>query len=434
MASSSESAARDYELSARLPGLEAADRSRRVEIPRLVIALLAVLFLFGPLALIAGGFRVHQFENRPLEPAPKLAEGWNAFDVATRYLIDRLPLREQAVHANTWIDERIFGTTPFYGQGSLGGVGSDQAALPFTGSTAQDRAQIGGAGGATHTGAPAAQPPATASQVTAGTHGWFFLQGVLQRACSPFEPFSAAAAEWERLLAAIRASGRRAVLIVAPDKSTIYPEYLSLSDPLNRCGAIGSAALWSQIESPAAARAGIIGLRRPLLALKHNSSAPVYYKTDSHWNSIGALTMTQAAVAAMSPTVRVQHSEVVSTGYSRYTGDLLGLLGQSGSEMAPSVTIKRAPGAPTIAAPTLLLGDSYQDAAIPEMTPYFQRLTVLNWNEATTAQQAAAIVAAHDVVLQTVEREFDYRATPVGFASPAFVALVKRTLAAHPLH
>ncbi|MHB1833923.1 MAG: hypothetical protein ACYCXW_03060, partial [Solirubrobacteraceae bacterium] len=192
----------------------------------------AVVFLFGPLALIAGGFRVHQFENRPLEPAPKLAEGWKAFDVATRYLIDRLPLREQAVHANTWIDERVFGTTPFYNQASLGGVGGDQAALPFSGTAAQDRANISSAGGTSTTGAPAPQPPATASQVTVGTHGWFFLQGVLQRACSLFEPFPAAAAEWERLLDVIRASGRRAVLIVAPDKSTIYPEYLSPSDPL----------------------------------------------------------------------------------------------------------------------------------------------------------------------------------------------------------
>lgn len=428
-----ESPSHDYELSARLPPPEVAERTRRVEGWRMVSALLAVVFLFGPLALIAGGFRVHEFENRPLEPAPTLAEGWNGFDVATRYLIDRLPLREQAVHANTWIDERVFGTTPFYNQSSLGGVSSDQGALPFSGRAAQDRATIGSAGAPTKTGPAAAQPPATATQVTAGTHGWFFLQGVLQRACSPFEPFSAATAEWERLLDVIRASGRRAVLIVAPDKSTIYPEYLSPSDPLDRCGQLGSEALWQQIESPAAVRAGIIGLRRPLLALKRNSTALLYYKTDSHWNSIGALAMAQAAVAAMSSTVRVEHSEVVSTGYSRYSGDLLSLLGQSGSEMAPSVAIKRAPGAPTIATPTLVLGDSYEDAAMPEMTPYFQHLAALNFNNATADQQVAAIVAAHNVVLETVEREFDYRATADGFVSPAFVQKVKQALADHRL-
>ncbi|MGH2915959.1 MAG: alginate O-acetyltransferase AlgX-related protein [Solirubrobacteraceae bacterium] len=401
---------------------------------RLVVAALAAVFFFVPLALIAGGWRAHAFENRPLEPAPTLSEGFNGFDVATRYLIDRLPLRDQAVHANTWIDEHVFATTPFYDQNSLGGVSSDQAALPFSGSTAQDRATVAAAGaGATTTGKQTAQPPATASQVTVGTHGWYFLQGVLQRACSPFESFSAAAAEWERLLAVIRASGRRAVLIVAPDKSTIYPEYLSPLDSLDRCGQIGSDALWAQIESATARRDGIIGLRKPLEAIKRQSTTLLYYKTDSHWNNVGSLTMAQAVLPALSRTVRMRHSEIVDSGYSKYSGDLLGLLGQTGSEMAPSVAIHRAPGAPVIAAPTLVLGDSYEDAAIPEMAPFFARLRSLNFNEANAAAQAKAIAAAHDVVLETVEREFDYRATSVGFVAPAFVALVRRTLAAHPL-
>ena len=415
---------------------------RRGQSIRMTVAVLATAFFLTPLVLLLGGARVHPFENRRLEPAPRLADGWNLFDVATRYLIDRMPLRDQAVHANTWIDEQVFSITPTYGVNGLGGVGSDQA-LPFSGRPYQDRAALGNSGTATTTtttGTTTATttgtkvtPPPTATQVTIGTHGWFFLEGVLQRACAPFIPFKAALTEWEALIAAIRASGRRVELLVAPDKSTIYPEYLSPSTPDLACGEAGSAALWQQIESAGARRAGIIGLRQPLLALKHSSSALLYFQGDSHWNSLGSMAMAEASLPPLSSDVAVKPSEIVHTGTVQFGGDLLGLLGQTGSAPAPTATIQRAAGAPKIAAKTLLLGDSYADSAVPEMTPYFEQLTELNWNEASPDQQVAAIVGSQDVILETVEREFDYRATTSGFVSPAFVALVKRTLAAHRL-
>lgn len=406
---------------------------------RLIIAVLATAFFVTPLVLGLVGTKVRAFENRRLEPAPKLADGWNLFDVTTRYLIDRMPLRDQAVHANTWIDEHVFDTTPVYGENGLGGVQSDQA-LPFSGKPAQDAAALAGAtpgtattAGSVHTGKAPAVAPATATQVVAGTHGWFFLQGVLSRACAPFVPFTAAVQEWERLIDAIRASGRRVVLIVPADKSTIYPDYLPPSDPQLACGRAGADAMWQQIESPGATRAGIVGLRQRLLAAKRSSHVLLYYKTDSHWNSIGALTMTEAALPPFSSTVRVEPSEIVPGPNSPYTGDLLGLLGQTGSEIAPSLNIRRRADAPGIAAPTALIGDSYMDGALPQMQAYFASLTPMNWNESTPQQQAAAIIAAHDVILETVEREFDYRASSVGFVSPQTVALITSLVAAHPL-
>jgi alginate O-acetyltransferase complex protein AlgJ len=409
-------------------------------VPRMFVAVLAAVFFLTPLVLIAAGVRVSSFENRRLAPPPQVSAGWFFFNDATRYLIDRLPLRRQAVQANTWIDEHVFSVTPFYGQNGLGGVQSDNA-LPFSGRPQQDRAAVTATTATTSatgkTPAPTTTapppPPPTASQVTAGRDGWLFLEGTLDRACTPFMAFPAALAEWERLLAVIRASGRRVELIIAPDKSSIYPEYLDTSNPKLACGLAGANALWKQVESHGARRAGVIGLRQPMLAAKRNHSPLLYYKTDSHWNSVGSLAMAKAALVPLSPTVRVSPSDIVNTGSSHYAGDLLGLLGQSGGETAPSLTVRRPPGAQQISAPTLVLGDSYADAALPEMTPYFSQLKSLNWNEATRAQQVAGIIAAHDVILETVEREFDYRATSVGFAAPGFVTAVADALRAHPL-
>lgn len=246
-------------------------------------------------------------------------------------------------------------------------------------------------------------------------------------------PVPVAALRWEELLEVIRASGRRTELIVAPDKSTVYPEFVSPSTPNLACSIEGTAALWSQIESPRAVRAGIVGLRQPLLRAKHTSTALLYYRTDSHWNTVGALSLVEAALPALSSTVRVLPSEILDTGSVRYGGDLLSLLGESGSEIAPTRAIRRAPGASVVNQPTALIGDSYSDAPVVFLRDYIPQINVLNWNDNSAEEIAQVIAAGPDVILETVEREFDYRASTAGYITPAFIALVRRTLAAHPL-
>ncbi|HET9103442.1 MAG TPA: hypothetical protein VFN55_08815 [Solirubrobacteraceae bacterium] len=409
---------------------------RRQALIRVTVAALGLVFFFTPVALRLVGVQPRPFENRPLAAAPRLAQGFRFFNGATRFLIDRMPLRDQAVHANTWIDEHIFATNPDYGANGLGGVQADQGALPFSGTTAQDRARVAGNA---HAAAPQAAVPSTASQVIVGRDGWLYLQGVLDRACHPFIAFGAAVREWERLIDVIRASGRRVVLVVPPDKSSLYPEYLPASTPNLACGRQGTDALWSLLQRRSVRAAGILPLRAPLLAEKRADPAVrLYFKTDSHWNAVGALSMTQAVLPALSRTVRLLPSDVVTTPPIRYAGDLLTLSGLSYDETAPTRAIRRAPGAPVIQAPTVLVGDSYAEMPGTNITqplllePYFRHLTYVNWNTTTPRRQAAAIRAAREVVLESVEREFDYRATPDGFASPAFVALVARTLGVRP--
>ncbi len=392
--------------------------------------MLAVAFFATPVALRAVGVKAPAFENRRFAPRPQISAGWDMFDETSRFLIDRMPLRAQAVRANTWIDLHVLHVTPQYGGNGLSGVQKDLA-LPFTGRPEQDKAAL--VTETTPRGSPqTAQPPPTASQVALGRNGWLFLQGVFDRACAPFVPFPAAAQRWEELLAVIRSSGRRAELLVAPDKSTIYPEYVSPSTPNLACGKRGTTALWQQIENPAAARAGIIGLRGPLLASKHATSDLLYYRTDSHWDTVGALSLVQAALGPLSHTVQVLPSEVLDTGRVHFGGDLLSLIGESGSELAPTRAIRRSPGAPTLRVPTALIGDSYSDSPVEFLRDYIDQIDVLNWNNNSLQEIARAIAASPDVILETVEREFDYRASGAGYVTPAFIALVRRTLAAHP--
>ncbi len=187
----------------------------RIRALHLLFAALAVGFFATPIALRVVGIKARAFENRSFAAAPSLSAGWNFFDDASRFLIDRMPLRYQAVHANTWIDLHVFHTIPHYGENGLSGVQNDLA-LPFTGNPDQDK--VGLASAATTTkGTPPVQPPPTASQVAVGERdGWLFLQGVFDRACAPFIAFPTATERWEELLRVIRASGRRVELVVAP--------------------------------------------------------------------------------------------------------------------------------------------------------------------------------------------------------------------------
>jgi hypothetical protein len=250
----------------------------------------------------------------------------------------------------------------------------------------------------------------------------------------PFIAFDEAASRWENLVRVIRQSGRKVELLVAPDKSTIYPEYVAQGTPNLACGRVGTAALWRVIESRTAVQAGIVGLRKPLLARKAASRTLLYYRTDSHWNSVGSLTLVESALPALSDTVRVLPSEIQPLGVARFSGDLLGLLGGSGSEMAPGTGIRRSPGAPVVAGPSLVVGDSYADVAIGELSPYFRSINLLEWAVNGAHQIADGIAAARNVLLETVEREFDWRASDVAYITPRFIALVRATLAKHPLH
>jgi hypothetical protein len=187
------------------------------------------------------------------------------------------------------------------------------------------------------------------------------------------------------------------------------------------------------IERPAASKAGIVGLRQSLLAEQRTTRDLLYFRTDSHWNTVGSLTFVEAALQAISRTVRVLPSEIVNGGYGRHTGDLLGLIGETGSELAPSRSISRSPGAPVVGGPTVVVGDSYADDSIAELQPYFASITRLYWVNNTPEQIADGIAASRNVILETVEREFDYRATDGAYLNAGFFALVRAALARHPL-
>ena len=158
--------------------------ARRERLVGLAFAVVAAAFFAGPIALRAAGIKAHCCpENRPFAPAPKLADGWNVFDETTRYLVDRLPGRQRAVSANTWISRHLFASIPHYALNGAGQSTSDHA-LPFSGHTGQN-----GSGPA---GPARPQPPKLIGDfapVAPGRRGWIFLEHDFDRAVTSSCPF-----------------------------------------------------------------------------------------------------------------------------------------------------------------------------------------------------------------------------------------------------
>ncbi|HET6981150.1 MAG TPA: hypothetical protein VFI53_03370 [Myxococcaceae bacterium] len=272
------------------------------------------------------------------------------------------------------------------------------------------------------------------SDVTEGKDGWMFYrvhrgtQGV-----HPELPFPSAELDlWVRSLQAIRrrveARGATFLVVIAPDKQTLYPDLLppelAPPRPVSRLDAL-------------TARLRGLGVRvvdvRPALREGRASGSPfsrwpLYWKTDTHWNSLGALLAARAVLVELQqqfPGVHVPTDEEVQVEtHPEAAGDLVrmrGLQDVSGDlrvetrlnpERCPEVhgydlythpeVIQRlsCPGAPVGRA--LISHDSMMVAMLPVLAPAFERST---WSRQPRVEPALLEAEAPEVVIfEVVER------------------------------
>lgn len=128
-------------------------------------------------------------------------------------------------------------------------------------------------------------------EVMKGKDGWLFYTGgrVMEHCCRATIPFRPGRLlEWKQVLEHRRdwleSLGSRFLLVIVPNKHTVYSEYLP--DWVTRVGE--KSRLDEFVEYMARnTDIEILDLREALAEAK--KSIRVYYKTDSHWNDAGAL-------------------------------------------------------------------------------------------------------------------------------------------------
>jgi alginate O-acetyltransferase complex protein AlgJ len=259
-------------------------------------AMLATLFIATIVSGLIGAFRTpraatNPFENRVIEPLPPLPYSRAALrdypPRFERFFNDRFGMRGALVNIDHWTKAIVFGVSPV-------------------------------------------------SKVLLGKSGWLYFRGEDSKALDRWYLGNEAIAD--AMLVALRdellhrhdflaSRGIPFVVIIVPEKYSVYPEYLpdwaaqiTPRTPLDRLAA--DLARYPQLQ--------FIDLRGPLLQAK--AGERLYYQTDSHWNYLGATIGYQALMArverllpglVVAPVTRPPYVP----GVDYYSGDLAQMLG-----------------------------------------------------------------------------------------------------------
>jgi hypothetical protein len=138
------------------------------------------------------------------------------------------------------------------------------------------------------------------SKVIVGNHGWlFYSPDPAEHGQAVVRPFQERElAHWQRILEARRDwLARRDVpylLVIAPDKQSIYPEMLPVPlRPRTATSRLDQLLCYLRAHSDLT----VLDLREPLLRAK--ATEQVYWQTDSHWNGRGALVAYEQIMAGL---------------------------------------------------------------------------------------------------------------------------------------
>lgn len=408
-----------------------ARRRRRPWRPRRPLALLlAFLFFFGPATAFLLGARPQAIENRALTKFPSLSDGWAFFPTFTTWAVDHLPLRGEAVRANAAVAENVFHEPPSTRADSAGGP-------------------VGGAPGGGRSGS------VVYPQVIQGQDGWLYFGSDASNLCTPIHSVADTLDRLNRLAHAVQASGRRFVLLIAPDKSTVYPDKLPDSFVGKDCSSKRRTAFWDAVQKTPPA--GYVDLRGPLEAAQKRNGVPIYRQTDTHWAPQGAAVYAQQLAKALDPKL-LATTQVLPAGTVTRRGDLGTMLSRPHDDTMPGVDVRRdgvspvgrdsltlpdmpfAPvtatdrttGAPLFTPPTMLLGDSFTAASRDTIGGLFANVTLLHNEVAAKFPDAVAnqMTKSDVVVYEIVERSV--ASGRGGLLTDASLAAIEKTLAAHP--
>lgn len=375
-------------------------RHGKRQVPALVCAL---AFFLTPVLLLGLGVRPDAFENRALKEFPSLSDGWGFFTGLNGWASDNVPLRQFAVHKADGISTRVFGDPA----GAALGTQQGTPGIPTGGGV---------------------RAPVNYPLAFTGKDDWLYYGQDVQARCDPVTDIATVIDGLNRLRRAVESSGRKFVLVVAPDKYTMEPQHLPDHYVGKDCAPAREAEFWQRV--PAAT--GMIDLRPALTAAMHTGTDPIYDQHDTHWTYGGGMTMANAIAQAITPGV-TRTWRVSPLGIRSWTGDLEKMLGRAVDRRLPSYRMSpdggptdRAryiasdfkvplrltqtstpPPAGLVQPKTAVIADSFTQFAAPYLAAGFRDVTVVHTDSlaGSEPEQLAALFADTDVItFEFVER------------------------------
>lgn len=183
-----------------------------------------------------------------------------------------------------------------------------------------------------------------APNILVGKNGWLYFLGETGSVLTaPEKPYTQAELEqWKNVLTAraryFSERGSKYVFVVAPNKQSVYPEFFPLFTAKNTRLDQLSKYLGQYPEVP------FINLKDPLISGK-NDGNNLYFKTDTHWNELGAFVADRYITSLLSVSIpAIQPIALSGAKIGKETfnnGDCTKLMGLFGwiKESAPQVKL-----------------------------------------------------------------------------------------------
>jgi hypothetical protein len=243
-------------------------------------------------------------------------------------------------------------------------------------------------------------------EIHVGNNGWLYsrqsIDDYRKEACDRMQDMQRLILELHAIEKIIEASGRRFFFIVAPNKSTIYPEYVGFVPMRTTCNhspydlfleTIGFHPLTSFVRL------------EQLLQDARVNNALLYDKTSTYWNDLGAGV---AAEAIQNQVIRDARQRRVfdyrhrgASGVADLDRRLMGFLTRV--DDVPVMHI--ASSGQSQFSSAIVYGDDYIENLIPYMAQIFSQLQVLRANSIPSRQYGEDLRASDIILLERAESE-----------------------------
>ncbi len=197
-------------------------------------------------------------------------------------------------------------------------------------------------------------------RVAVGREGWLYFPQYWKakygaRTCGPMSAELLSFADrLERFAAYASANGVPVVFAIAPDKETLYPEYMpEVSGPRGHCDLLEELKVALREKR----RIATVDLRTPLETGK--AKERVYFKTDSHWNDVGGWNVARALLeGSCGSGSACPKLPEPSRSMKVYSGDLAAFIGL-GSVLREQTVAVEVPGGIHGGRKLTVVGDSF---------------------------------------------------------------------------
>jgi len=245
-----------------------------------------------------------------------------------------------------------------------------------------------------------------ATGVHIGRSGWLYSRKAIddyrKEACKDAADMGRMFLELQALERIIEASGRRFLFIVAPNKSTVYPEYVGFTPDTTLCSLNRYDLLLKNIaEYPLG---GFVRLDEELWNAKERG-ALLYDKTSTCWNGLGALVAAQT-IRQRIVDGRPEHGPVDlrvsgTVGMGDLYAQLLRLPSSAEDRPAQSLANRERPDLPT----GLVYGDAFAHNLLPYAAGTFNQLDVITSDRVPSRQHGENLRAYDVILLERAESE-----------------------------